>query len=336
MNIIGLGTIFAGGRGINKFQSVLKKSEKNIPYLVPEESLKDKSITRKMRRSDRFSKMAAIAAFDAVEQSKIKTSSLGIIVSTGLGPHTTTFKFLDGILDYGQGAASPTVFSNSVHNAAASYISSLLQSKGPTLTVTDFSLPFQNSLTIAKCWLNQKKCDYVLVGAIDEYGQVMNYAYQQLFSIGKINPLDFSSKSQVSPGEGSLFMVLTNKQTDNSYCKITDILFQSERNKDVDLCLVDSDGMINDETLYKKALDKDTPVSGYTNLTGSMVNTSAFNCAAGALMLRNQIQYAYKDTNPHELKVPQKTEKKELKKIECIKCSCDKRITTINLERRIS
>ncbi len=47
-------------------------------------------------------------------------------MATAFGPHVTTFNFLDDILDHGDAAVSPTTFSNSVHNAAASYIAMAL------------------------------------------------------------------------------------------------------------------------------------------------------------------------------------------------------------------
>ena len=100
---------------------------------------------------------------------------LGVIVATAFGAHVTTFEFLDGILDYGEAAVSPTVFSNSVHNAAASYISSAMGIQGPTLTVTRFFFPMQAALQLAEAWLREGRMEQVLVGAVDQLGEVLAY-----------------------------------------------------------------------------------------------------------------------------------------------------------------
>ena len=85
----------------------------------------------------------------------------------------TTFDFLNDILDYGDTSVSPTTFSNSVHNAAASYVSLCLNIRGPTMTVTQFRFSFPAALQLAMAWLEQGRCDYALVGAADQYGDVL-------------------------------------------------------------------------------------------------------------------------------------------------------------------
>jgi 3-oxoacyl-[acyl-carrier-protein] synthase II len=133
MFISGIGIVFTRGRGIDSFERALNEGWKEpsngdlIPaYRVANESLSDVSLSKKIRRADRFSRMALISAYDAYTDSNISVhdrGKLGIILSTAFGPHTTTFGFIDDILDFGDSSVSPTKFSNSVHNAAASYIS---------------------------------------------------------------------------------------------------------------------------------------------------------------------------------------------------------------------
>ena len=102
MNVAGIGIVFSGGRGINCYDDALKHGwikPEDSGYRVKEESIIDKKALGGIRRADRFSKMAVLAASDAVVDSDIdlnkKKSSLGIIVSTAFGPHVTTFRFLD-------------------------------------------------------------------------------------------------------------------------------------------------------------------------------------------------------------------------------------------------
>ncbi|MCF7848313.1 MAG: beta-ketoacyl synthase chain length factor, partial [Kiritimatiellales bacterium] len=120
----------------------------------------------------------------------------------------TTFAFLDDILDYGDAGVSPTVFSHSVHNAAVSYISRLLEIKGPTWTVTQFRNPFEEAVQLAQAWLNEDRCDYVLLGAADECGPVMEYICREKLPIatdGRIGP------DAYVPGEGAAFFLVGNE-----------------------------------------------------------------------------------------------------------------------------
>ena len=166
MNVLGIGIIFTGGRGIERYEDALKRDwqrpgesdvpriQKRLPvYAVAEEILVDRLLLKKMRRADKLSKMAVLAAADALQDSGVESAGnrMGIILSTAFGAHQTTFDFLDTIIDYGDAQVSPTIFSNSVHNAAASYIASALDITGPTLTVTRFSFPFRAPFSLRRC-----------------------------------------------------------------------------------------------------------------------------------------------------------------------------------------
>jgi len=132
-----------------------------------------------MRRADRFCKMAVSAAQDAIRdsQNKVAAQNTGIILATAFGPHPTTFKFLDNLLDYKENEVSPTLFSHSVHNAAVSYIAAEFQINGPTLTLAGFDGVFAEALKLAQCWLENKVCSYVLLGAAEERGPVFDKVF---------------------------------------------------------------------------------------------------------------------------------------------------------------
>jgi len=185
---------------------------------VPKEIIADKSILREARRADDFTKMAVLAAHDAFVDSGLSLEvrrSLGIIVATGLGPHLTTFRFLDDILTYGDKGVSPTLFSHSVHNAAASYIASNLEIRGPTLTVTQFADSFRQGLIIAESWLKEKRCEYILVGSVDQLGREMEYI--------------LSAKApEIIPQEGSVFFLVTEKGDLNKYSSVSALAQQDE------------------------------------------------------------------------------------------------------------
>lgn len=344
MNILGIGILFSQGMGMLSLEKALQNgwqkpdevpdtkrpNQKRIAYQVNFESVPDKTLLKKIRRADKLSKMSVLAAADAIADSgiaDITQKKIGIILATGFGAHVTTFEFLDGILDFGDAAVSPTAFSNSVHNAAASYVSSSLNIQGPTMTVTQFRFSFQSALQLAQAWLDQGRCDYVLVGGVDQYGDIVGFAADQklvLAKDGKIKPFVFKP-TQCVPGEGAAFFLVSNQKTEKTYCSLNPIHTSddSKIGKPDDLTIIDADGMLPDESAYRSFLTPDTLVTAYTPLFGSMMTNSALSIAAGALMLKQQMAYAAPvQENPHGLRVLTKTKRISLESIRCLACNC--------------
>jgi 3-oxoacyl-[acyl-carrier-protein] synthase II len=341
MNILGMGIVFARGRGIDSLDRALNegwqrpaeveiKGRKSIAYRVDQQVISDRTLLKNIRRADKLSKMAVVAASEALAGSGIddlNRKRIGIITATALGAHVTTFDFLDDIIEYGDARVSPTTFSNSVHNAAASYISSALGIEGPTLTVTQFFFAFHSALQLAQLWLNEGRCEYVLAGAVEQYGDVLAYIHDTKLTTatdGRIRPFNFKPVYQV-PGEGSVFFLLGNKKQDKIFCEIHNISVSADE-KDMtqaDLDIIDTDGLLADESNYKDCLSPAIPAASYSPLFGSMLSGSAFNCAAGALMLRNQTAYASPVTdNPHGLNIVINTAPCNIELIRCVRYNC--------------
>ncbi len=348
MNVLGIGVIFAGGRGIGCFEDTLKQGWykpgelKNPAYRVSQDILKGDNLLKKIRRSDKFSKMAVLAAADALTEGGIlhmDNNRLGVILATAFGPQVTTFDFLDGLLDYGEANVSPTTFSNSVHNAAASYIARVLDIHGPCLTVTQFCFSFQSALLMAKVWLDEGRCDYCLVGAVDQYGEVLGYIQNNKLSQasdGKIKPFNFKPTHQV-PGEGAAFFLVGRECTVNAFCEIEKICFGEETgyNETADLNIIDADGTMYDESIYMSSISPDIPTAAYAPLFGSMMIGSAFNCAAGASMLKNQVYYKNPVTdNPHGINLLREHKHSNIALISCIRYNCNLQNTVIRLKRK--
>ncbi|MAF94757.1 MAG: hypothetical protein CMM60_03250 [Rhodospirillaceae bacterium] len=129
-----------------------------------------------IRRADNFAKMSVIASKQACLDFEFKKNdtNIAIIVSTQFGPHATTFKFLDNLIDYSDTAVSPLTFSHSVHNAAASYIASQLEIRGQSLTMTTFEDPLRQALILADSWLELKQAEKILLCYIDEESIPLN------------------------------------------------------------------------------------------------------------------------------------------------------------------
>jgi 3-oxoacyl-[acyl-carrier-protein] synthase II len=353
MRIAGIGTIFSQGLGIAAFENALKigwqkPSEVNAhpriggtypAYLVKLDALPDKTLLKKIRRSDAVSKMTVLAAADALADSGIQNINekrIGIIVATAFGPHVTTFNFLDDILDHGDAAVSPTTFSNSVHNAAASYVAMSLQIKGPTLTCSQFRFSFHAALQLAQAWLDQGRCDYVLAGAVDEYGNVLGYVSDHKLTTakdGKIKPFTFKPTCQV-PGEGAAFFLLTNARSGNQYCEIDALHIDIKHDTPADINIIDADGMLPDESAYVTSLSPEIPTAAYSPLFGSMMIGSAFNVAAGALMLKQQTHYATPvQDNPKNISLLTDTGNSRIGSIRCMGYNCYAELAEIYLSK---
>lgn len=356
MNILGIGIIFSGGRGVDCFEKTLNqgwqapvetdvrhsKNRKSSVFKVPHESITDRVLLKKMRRSDKLSKMAVLAASDAMRTSGIENfnkKSIGIITASAFGAHVTTFDFLNDILDYGESNVSPILFSNSVHNAAASYISSALDIHCPTLTVTQFYFSFHYALQLAQAWLNEGRCDYVLVGTVEQYGDVLGYVYDiKLIPApdGRIKPFNFNPTCQI-PGEGAVFFLASRESSENVFCRVEDISIGkgAECSQTADLDIIDADGMLADESAYRSSLSPDVPAAAYSPLFGSMMTGSAFNCAAGALMLKNQVCYAspVRD-NPHGINLLNDTKCSNIELIRCVRYNCYNEKAVIYLKKK--
>jgi 3-oxoacyl-[acyl-carrier-protein] synthase II len=354
MYLTGLGTIFAGGRGVDalaqsltagwrppEMRAVPGRASPFPVYAVPATALEDKVTLGKARRADRFTRLALLAAADAWQDSgqasRTPPDRLGVVVATGLGPHATTFGFLDGILDFGEAAASPTSFSHSVHNAAAAYIATTLNVRGPTLSLTHFHFAFHEAIQTASCWLAEDRCDTVLVVAVDEGGAVLEHVCSRLLvpaADGRIQPFACAAPPVSVPGEGGVCLVLTRNPGPNVYAQIAS---SGEHAHPIiggagSLLLLDACGLATDERAYRAAVPAGARVASYTPLLGSSFLASAFHAAVSALMLKRQTCYACPvAVNPHGFRICEQTASAPLREIACIRLDCAGAARTIRL-----
>ena len=339
MYITGLGILGTFGRGTDALISESEKSNTTTTAPLPDKYkinntiLKDKILSRKLRRADKFTKMAVLAAYDSLSDggafndlSIINLDKTGLILTTAFGPHNTTFSFLDDILEYGESNVSAIKFSHSVHNAAASYIALLLNITGPTVTVTQFNFPVQHALNLASCWLKDNVCENVLVCSVDERGNVFDIAAKHKLNISETNsidPLNYSNNATAAPSEGSLCFLL-RKEIENTapYCQISNISFGEIDVTAIDSFIIGADGIPANETGYSKLLSTDKPITAYSPLYGSMLIGSAFDCAIAAIQLNN------KHCNL--------SASSDIQTIGCCKLGCNNTMSSIILRRTLS
>jgi 3-oxoacyl-[acyl-carrier-protein] synthase II len=174
---------------------------------------------RLLRRMDHFTKLALLGACNALENAGMAESDkthMGLIIATGYGATQTTFDFLDSVINDGDALCSPTRFSSSLHNVAASNIALTLGIRGPCASVSQFEQSFFEALQLAHCWLEEDRCESVLLGAVDEVCEVARYVCSRYF--GQTSPTDHeppNSQIRLIPGEGSVGFILKKNSTKN-------------------------------------------------------------------------------------------------------------------------
>jgi 3-oxoacyl-[acyl-carrier-protein] synthase II len=275
--ILGVGAITPLGRNLIDISRNLESpSQPSSPIaLVKDDWLADPSIARSMRRADRFVRMAAIAALDAWNAAgetwaAFPREQIGLIVTSGLGPHVRGFKFLDGILDAGDSEALPTDFSHSVHGAAASYIAGLLDLRGPSLTTTDFEIGFEQAILLAQCWLDQQICRRVLVGAVEEIGQTMLGIVSQALQ----------GKPPIQLGEGAVFLLLGPTEIDG-FARLD----ASQPPAETDLLLLDDPPLPGVESPAHRPAARNT--ASFTPFFGQTAAAGAFQLLGAFLSMKS-------------------------------------------------
>ena len=214
VKVASIGILGPFGRGIEKFSEVLDQKtqvENSGAKRIQKDTINDPDLKRIRRRADKLSIAMLCAAKDAVSAARISEDDLSktaLISVTGFGAHNTTFKFLDGVIDYGQTAPSPTHFSNSVHNAPSFYITTSLKIKGLSVTFTGLNKPFTEALHYAEALINSGEYKKILLVAGDEVGDAML----------KISEMWYKANNTKEPewGEGAVAFLLTAADTDTT------------------------------------------------------------------------------------------------------------------------
>jgi 3-oxoacyl-[acyl-carrier-protein] synthase II len=139
------------------------------------------------------------------------------------------------------------------------------------------------------------------------------------------------------PGEGSVFFVVGGGPAPGPYGRIESVSVGVARGAvaRADVCLVDADGLLPDESSYRQALPAGTPVASYTPVFGSVMSGSAFHAAAGALMLRDQVRYACPVAdNPRGIALCTETGPAPTGSVACVRHNCSGEQGLIRLARQ--
>lgn len=257
---------------------------------------------KSLRRIDHFSQMAILGAHLALQDAGTSLAGrrTGLIVCSGYGASRTTFSFLDSVINDGDTCASPTFFSNSVHNSAVGHISILLKLDGPCMTVSQFEMSVHSGLLSACQWLQEGRVDQVLFGAVDEHCDVVGYCYGRFFgedNKGEMSPMAPGIQSAI-PGEGAAFFLLSKGKRDSSrYGAIVDVQAGRLNTDGIPhpgdaLFIIGADGHRRCDRLYADLLHRGAEAACYSPLYGSLPAGPAFDMAIAALSIREKRIFA--------------------------------------------
>lgn len=289
MNLAGMGIVFPGGAGVEALRSALVAGvplqgrlleKEGVPVLsVPAAALTGNPVLAPARRADRFSKMTLLAAMEALNGCAADPGRTGIVLATAFGPHGTVFRYVNEMLEFGDAKASPTVFSQSVHAAAASMIAVAAKLHGPALSVADLAFPFEEALALADGWLESGRCDAVLVGAVDEVSDVLAHVVRRKWSVpadGISRPFAAGGPAFV-PGEGAVFFRLERAGGPR-------VSVENDFSSSAACRLLNAGALGGDDACWAKWADPAIPALCYTPLLGGTRIGAAFHLAVAALM----------------------------------------------------
>lgn len=246
-----------------------------------------------LRRMNRFAKMAVLGGSLAMEDAgwaiPSRRDDIGLVIASGYGASQSTFDFLDSMID-GEGQfPSPTLFSNSVHSSAASYLSIALNLGGPCLTVSQFEMSTVSALLTARQWLMEGQVEAVLFGAVDEICPVLGYCYDRFFgtpACGPIEPFAWDRQTAVM-GEGAAFLLLTRAREDGTaYGHIHRLAWTRSQHVTMpgdSLLLLGADGHTCCAADYRRLSETAGARMAYTPVYGSLPGGQAFDVAIAAV-----------------------------------------------------
>jgi len=115
------------------------------------------------RRLDPLARLATAVVDLAVPGGLGLNPDTGVIVSTSYGAVESTHRFLVGMAQFGDAAASPTPFTTSVHSSCAGALGELLGLHGPSTTISQGGLGTLSALRWADLVLTAGRAPAVLM-----------------------------------------------------------------------------------------------------------------------------------------------------------------------------
>ncbi|MFF7688193.1 beta-ketoacyl synthase N-terminal-like domain-containing protein [Streptomyces syringium] len=125
------------------------------------------------RRMDPLSLLAASAVGDLYARhgkpSRAEAEATGIVFATGYGPVTSVLQFHEGVVRSGITGANPSLFANTVVNAAAGHVAMLHRYRGYTATIANGGTSSVLALQLATRVIARGAAERIMVVIADEF-----------------------------------------------------------------------------------------------------------------------------------------------------------------------
>lgn len=240
------------------------------------------------RRMSKILKRAVATALNALSSSDVSQPD-AIITGTGMGCMDNSERFLVDLSRFGESCLKPTLFMQSTHNTISSLVAIALGCHGYNNTYSHKALSAESALLDAWCQMRCGMIGNALVSAHDEVTPFMR-------RVMKYSHPEYKTVSEVSAS-----VILTNSESPNNYCEITDIkLFYRPEIEDIAANLSKTDdgvlllgvnGNELNDVPYRKLIEalQYTPYTiQYKNIFGDNFSASALALIVGATILKRQ------------------------------------------------
>lgn len=195
----------------------LKNEYKHKVGAIPSERSYRKYINPNVvRRLDMLGKLGMASTKLAMDHSKLKVNRgnserIGVIFGTSSGPLETVEKINRSIIEQGPGKTNPSLFPNTVMNAAAGHICLNYQIKGPSTTICSGGVAGSQAIIYAYQLIQSGILDVALVVTADEYQEVIHAGYDRCNVLSNTpQPFDSNSSGFALSG-GSTTIVLESE-----------------------------------------------------------------------------------------------------------------------------
>ncbi len=202
-------------------EDILPIEEKYLQIQKP--NFKEYIPAAKLRRMSKIVRMGIVAAKTAMDEAKMHEPD-AILTGTGMGCQADTEKFLNSLIDKNESLLSPSPFIQSTHNTMGAQIALMLGNNNYNLTYAHRTFSFESALLDSMMLIAEKEANNVLLGGIDEVTEE-SWLVKTKIDFYKKNPvkaaqlLNDKQKGALA-GEGSVFFVLSNKKTENTYATV--------------------------------------------------------------------------------------------------------------------
>lgn len=259
-----------------------------VPAFTAKTDLLDQLMPpRTLRRVDHYARMAILASHLALEDAGMGNGlpeNTGLIVATGMGPTANTLDMQAADVAATDLALSPILFSNSVQNAAAAYISMLLKIRGPSLSINQYEMAVPLAFQTALDWLEEGRTETVLVGSVDCFSKALHEASLNC----RAGHNGKGDQRAVPVGEGSTFFVLSRSEAPGIRCPFVDHVHMGKTRREVGALIPATPILLDGHCRNADFMGQVGVYVNFTNVYGTFPTSMGMDVAAAMLLLRTE------------------------------------------------